>query len=193
MAPILDRLAHEGFKAVAVELPGHAGDRATDIKAVAAAVSSVIAEIGMPRVVVGHSFAAMVMRLAFRDVAPPKVVLVAPALRVVDAVDVFSARLGLLPWARRGLRRRLERWDPVLWPMVAGLDTGQMPGAEILVLHDPNDEETPFTASAELASSRPRTTLLARPGAGHSGILSDPRTLDQMADFASARSARMAG
>jgi hypothetical protein len=186
MAPIVRRLADEGHRAMAIELPGRAGSEPTDIKVVAAAIEGAIEETGMPSVVVGHSFAAMALRLVFAEASPPKIVLIGPALSVVEALDFFGARLGLLPWARSGLQRRLEQWDPVLWPMVAGLDPGQMPGAEMLLLHDPDDTETPFTASAELAALRPGTTVQAVPGAGHSGILSDPRTLDALAGFVAA-------
>lgn len=184
MAPMARRLAAGGFRVIAPELPGHAGGAKTDIKVAAAAVTAVIDEVGEPAVVVGHSFASMVLRLAFRETAPARLALVAPALDVSDALEVFRQRLRLLPWASSGLRSRLEDWDPTLWPLLAANPTEQLAGAEVLLVHDPEDADTPFVRSAELAAKRPRTSIVPIEGVGHSRILADPKTLDIVAGFA---------
>lgn len=189
MAPLARRLAHEGYRVVVPKLPGHAGGRPTDIKQAAAAIRAVIDDVGPPELVVAHSFAGMVLRLAFPESAPPHVALIAPALDVNDALEVFGDRLRLLPWARRGLRSKLQAWDPALWPTVSQSSPTQLPGADVLILHDPDDRETPFVRSAELAAIRPDTSIVAREGAGHSRILSHPETLDHLADFVAERSA----
>lgn len=187
LAPVARRLAEDGFRVVALDLPGRAGGAKTDIKQVAAALHDVIEQVGWPDVVIAHSFASLVLRLAFPDQAPPVVVLVAPALRVTDAVAVFGNRLRLLPRARRGLRKRLERWDPDLWPTVAGLYPEQLPGAQMLIVHDPDDEDTPFIRSAELAAIRPHTEIAALEGAGHNRILADATALDLISEFLNQR------
>jgi pimeloyl-ACP methyl ester carboxylesterase len=181
MEPVASRLADEGFRVVVPRLPGHAGGETTDIKQAAGVVRSVVADLGMPELVVGHSFAAMVMRLAFPDQAPPRMVLFAPALDVHDALDVFGDRLNLMPWARRGVRQRLEAWDLSLWPTVSNLLPDQFPGADMLLVHDPEDPDAPFGRSAELAAIRPGTSLRVVTGVGHSKILSDPDVLGQVA------------
>lgn len=183
MVSVAQRLADEGFHVVIPELPGHAGGAETDIKQSAGALRSLIDEIGEPEMVVAHSFAAMVLRLAYPESGPPKVVMVAPALNVEDALEVFGRRLRLLPWTRRGLRRRLRSWDPSLWPTVSQILPGQMEGTDILIVHDPRDRETPFAGSAQLAAIRPATSIVPLEGAGHSRILSNPRTLDHVAGF----------
>lgn len=184
MAPIARRLAETGHRVVLPQVPGHAGGSPTDIKRAAAAVRALVDDVGQPSLVVAHSFASMVLRLAFADEAPDRVTLIAPALDVRDALEVFGDRLRLLPWARRGLRRRLERWDPVLWPAVSQSLPTQLPGAEVLIVHDPHDGETPFARSAELAATRPGTSIVALEGAGHSRILANSETLDHLAAFA---------
>lgn len=184
MAALARAVAGSGFRVVVPELPGHAGGPLTDIKKASAAVRTVVDEIGMPEVVIGHSFASMVMRLAFADHTPPALVLMAPALDVNDALDVFGRRLGLYPWAQRGLEKRLRAWDPSIWPTMSGLLPGQFPGTEILIVHDPADEDTPFARSAELAATRPGTSIVVLEGAGHSRILSDPVAIERVTAFA---------
>lgn len=183
MAAVARTLADEGHHVIVPRLPGHAGGHRTDVKEAAAALSHVIDDVGYPDVVVAHSFAAIVLRLVFGDDAPSRVVLIAPALDVEDALRVFGDRLRLLPWARRGLRSRLQAWEPSLWPIFSQLLPDQLPGAEILIVHDPEDRETPFTRSAELAAIRPNTAILAAEGAGHSRILSDETALEAVASL----------
>jgi pimeloyl-ACP methyl ester carboxylesterase len=183
MAPMARRLASDGFRVVVPELPGHAGGEVTDIKQAAAAVRALVDDLGMPELVVGHSFASMVMRLVFAGENPDRIVLFAPALNVEDALRVFGDRLDLMPWARSGLRRRLQAWDPVLWPTVSNLLPDQFPGADMLLVHDPGDGDTPFSRSAELAALRPDTSLHVVTDVGHSKILSDPGVLDDVSGW----------
>lgn len=183
MTALSHALADAGYRVMIPELPGRAGGEMTDIKQAATAVNRLIDGVGRPAAVVGHSFASMVMRLAFAEAAPPSVVLLAPALDVNDALDVFGDKLRLFPWARRGLRRRLEDWDRALWPVVSSLHPQQMPGAEILVLHDPEDQETSFARAVDLSRARPGTEVLAIPDAGHNGILSDRLAIDRIVRF----------
>lgn len=183
MATLARALAGAGYRVVIPELPGHAGGEPTDLKEVAAVVRRLIDDEGEPIAVVGHSFASLVMRYAFQDRAPGLVVMIAPALDVNNALEVFGDRLRLFPWARTGLRNRLEAWDPTLWPLLSNLYPEQLPGAEMLILHDPDDENTSFRAAAELAALRPDTDVVPTPGTGHARILSDHVVKDHVVRF----------
>ncbi|HEU4321264.1 MAG TPA: alpha/beta fold hydrolase [Acidimicrobiia bacterium] len=186
VAPAL-ALAGVGYRVVIPELPGHAGGGPTDIKQAAAAVRKLVSELGMPDIVIAHSFASMVMRLAFEEEAPPTIALFAPALDVNDALSRFGDKLGLFSWSRRGLRRRLEAWDPAMWPKVSGILPEQFPDTELYVIHDPADDEAPFGRSAELAALRPGTMLKVVTDVGHTRILDDPEVLDWFARLAATR------
>ena len=190
MTAIARSLAEAGYRVIIPRLPGYAGGRPTDIKRAAATLRAVVDDVGQPHLIVAHSFAAMVLRLAFSESGPRRVVLVAPALDVRDALDVFGDRLRLLPWARRGLRRRLETWDPALWPNMASVHPSQLPGSTLLIVHDPEDTEAPFARSAELAAIRPSTSIVALRGAGHSRILFDAELTERVTDFATDRAVR---
>lgn len=186
--PMARHLADKGYRVLVPQLPGHAGGPRTNIKEAAAVIRQLLDEVGWPETVLAHSFAAMVARLAFAIEAPDRVVMVAPALNVEDALDVFSDRLDLASWASRGLRSRLRNWDPELWPVVSALRPEQLPGARVLIVHDPDDVETPFARSAELAAIRRDTSIVPVPGAGHSRILSADATLRSVLDFVVDRS-----
>ncbi|MGH8914954.1 MAG: alpha/beta fold hydrolase [Acidimicrobiia bacterium] len=178
MLPLAGALAERGNRVVAVDLPGHAGGTRSDVKVIARAVTAVVEAYGPPRSVIAHSLGAMATRLAFAESAPPLVVFLAPCLVVGDAIDVFSTRARLLPWAERGLRRGLRSWDPELFPRLDDITIEQLPGADLLILHDPDDPETLFARSAELAARRERTEIVPVDDVGHSGLLADPGAID---------------
>ena len=60
---------------------------------------------------------------------------------------------------------------------------GDVPGADMLVLHDPDDDRTPFDAAAAYAGRRAATKLIEVPGTGHKGILRDSITRTETAAF----------
>lgn len=185
LIPLARALASHGFRVVVPRLPGHAGGDRTDIKQTAAAVRVVADAIDEPVAIVAHSFASVVLRLAFPTVPPSKIVLLAPLMRVTHAVDTFSQRLRVAPWVRKSIRRRLEGWDPQIWPIVDGLGVGSLTGAEMLVLADPEDPETPFAAAAEFAVRR-EAAIVPVWGAGHAGILSAGLTIEAISGFLTA-------
>lgn len=188
MASIARGLAAAGYRVVAADIPGHAGGPPTDPKGPALAVRRLVESFGEPVVVVAHSFGNPVTRLAFSGGAPPPVVvLLAPLIVVTDGLGIFTERLGLAPWVRWALERRLRRWDPEVWQLVNSTDDSLYPGAELLIVHDPADHDTPFDASERVAGSRPSTELVVASGLGHAGILHDDTIIDQIAQFISLR------
>lgn len=110
--------------------------------------------------------------------------MVAPVLKVSDALEGFAARARLAPWVETRLWRRLEAWDPALFTRLDHVDADQLPGSQFLILHDPGDVEAPFPSAAELAVLRPGTSLVPVPGSGHNGVLHHPQALEQVARFA---------
>lgn len=184
MAPLAAAAARAGYLAVAPDLPGHGSDRNsfTDVFRMAAAVDAVVAEFGRPRAVVAHSFGAVVTFAAFQHGGVDRVVLVAPAMKGERHVEEFRALTRLGDAAYRRFRRRFTAYaGPQLMNVLAG--RGEVPGAEVLILHDPDDRSTPFEDAADYASGRAGTRLVEVPGTGHKGILRDRLTRDETVAF----------
>ena len=178
-------IAGAGFKAVALDAPGHGSDRqaTSDLFQMAATLGALVEEYGDPNAVVAHSLGAMAALVAFEDAPPPRAVFLAPGLDVNQLLDTFSARAQLLPWTSRSLRRRIQRFVGERWTTITAgsdLDWGD---ASLLVIHDPADQQTHFEASAALAAKRPDTHLVVAQGLGHRGVLEDPGTVDRIVRF----------
>jgi pimeloyl-ACP methyl ester carboxylesterase len=184
MAPLAVAAAHAGYQAVVPDLPGHGSDRSsfTDVFRMAAAVDAVVAEFGPPRAVVAHSFGAVVAFAAFQHGGVDRVVLVAPAIKGERYVEEFRIQTGLADPAYRRFRKRFTAYaGPHLMNVFSG--GGRVPGAEMLILHDPDDRSTSFEDVAEYASVHPGTHLVEVPGTGHKGILRDRQSREQTVAF----------
>jgi len=177
--------ARHGYRAVAIDSPGHNTDDkpTSDGFQMAAGLEAVAASFGPPAGVIAHSLGATATVMAFRDRPPDVAVWLAPHLDIRESLEIFSHRAKLAPWTARSLKRRVERFIGDSWPaLTAGADT-DLPGAEVLIVHDPADPDTGFELSAALAGRRPKTRLVEAPGAGHNLLLRDPNVIDNVDRF----------
>ncbi len=69
------------------------------------------------------------------------------------------------------------------WPEITAGANADLPGTEILILHDPADPEVPIAASSDLARRRPATQLVETPGAGHRRLLRQPEVIEVVTRF----------
>ena len=185
MADLGNSISRRGFRVVAVNAPGH-GDATldrTDIFEMAAAVGALVNDFGQPHAIVAHSLGAMATVHALRDSLPQKVVFIAPVLDVGDALVEFARRAQLYPWTARSLNRRIRKYIGDHWDEMAAGEELDLGAADVLVVHDPDDGDTPFRVSASLAYRSANTELLVTSGLGHSGALKDPKVADAIASF----------
>ena len=185
MLDLAHAAARNGYRAVAIDAPGHNTDdqRTSDGFQIAAGLEAVEARFGAPEAVIAHSLGAMATVMAFGERPPRISVWLAPMLDVRDSLRVFSQRARLAPWTARSLRWRVERFIGEWWPaLTAGAKT-DLPGTKLLIVHDPADPDVDFDLSAAMADRRPNTRLVEAPGAGHNLLLRDPDVIDSVEQF----------
>jgi pimeloyl-ACP methyl ester carboxylesterase len=169
-------LVQSGFKVIAFDLPSHnesdpgalAPGRTTAIEC-ADAVAAVIREHGPAHAVVAHSLGAnaTTMAAAVNGAEVGRLVLLAPMGDYPMYLDLFAARHNFGRRIRAGLQQRLVRRIGMSLE-----DTNMVNLAAranhppLLLIHDPDDPDSPYSSSEKLAASWPGARLLTTKGLG---------------------------
>jgi pimeloyl-ACP methyl ester carboxylesterase len=185
-------LAAAGLRAVAFDAPGHGGARSrlSSLPQLASGVAAVAGAVGPVRAVVGHSFGAAAACWAVaRGLAVERLVLLAPPFDLDPYVVQFGELVGASPRTVAALVGRIERrfdvdWQEARRPAVAA--AARAPHTRVLVVHDRDDEETPWAGGARVARAWPRGELVTTHGLGHRRLLRDAGVLARVAAFVGA-------
>lgn len=179
-------LARAGFRAVALDGPGHGatgGTRAT-MPEFASAIARLVGDVGPVSGYVGHSLGAGSVLLAMRRHVPaaPAVLLAAPA-----DPEVFWKRfvrhLRVPAHVARLTEENLARELGFAWSDLDARLTVAALRTPVLVLHDEGDDEVPWQEGEAIASASPTGEFVRTTGLGHRGIMRDPTVVDQAVAF----------
>ena len=175
LAMFVKPLTEAGYRVVAFDLPSHnesdpgalAPGRTTAIEC-ANAIAAVIETHGSAHAVVAHSLGANATALAAAAGAHVgRLVLFAPMGDFPLYLDLFAARHGFGRRIRAGLHRRLEKRIAMPLQETNMTRIGRRANyPPLLLIHDPDDPDSPYAASERLARSWQGARLLATRGLG---------------------------
>lgn len=188
LGAMIDPLTSAGFRVVGVDLPGHGSSPSgpTDLYSLAAAVRTVGSQVSA-RAVVAHSMGGGVALLALRDgLAVDALALLAPAVRLENALTPFQGMFRLSDRTMDGLRARIEdRFGQEVWRDVAAdriVADLVVPG---LVVHDRTDTQIVHADARMLTDAWTTATMVTTDGLGHTRILRDPDVTGRIVAFLS--------
>jgi pimeloyl-ACP methyl ester carboxylesterase len=175
-----------GFRAVAVDLPGH-GESAGRISSLvhgASALERVAALFGPIRGLIAHSFGAAVSTYALsRGLSVDRAVFFAPPSRFENFWLRFRMGTGVSDRVMASMLHRAEGWLNVRFAGISPVDLAPHMETPLLILHDPEDREMPFDEGIELAASWPGAELHRAERLGHLRILRDPGCIAEAVEF----------
>jgi pimeloyl-ACP methyl ester carboxylesterase len=196
LAVFVRPLVDAGHRVIAFDLPSHnesdAGALAagrTTIVECAEGVRAVVQAHGPARAVVAHSLGAKATALAAARGAPiERMVFLAPMGDFAWYLDVFADRHGFGPRIRAGLERRLDRrlGIPLFDTDICRVASRLNDPAPLLVVHDPDDPESPYETSERIPEVWPGATVATTRGLGrlaHYRILRHRPAINAGLDF----------
>lgn len=175
LAVFVKPLVEAGYRVIAFDLPSHnesdpgalAPGRTTAIEC-GKAVAAMIDTHGAAHAVVAHSLGANSTALAAAQGTPVgRLVFIAPMGPFPLYLDWFAARHNFGRRIRAGLQRRLETRIGMQLHETNLAWNGRLANhPPLLLIHDPDDPDSPYAASERVAASWPGASLLTTRGLG---------------------------
>ena len=194
--PYVAPLVAAGFTVVAHDAlshglsdPGPTGSGSSDGVQMGKALDDVAALFGPAHAVVAHSMGGLATGLALQYgwLGTDRLVMIAPAIRIADYVEVVRAGLGFGPRILRRLETRvLRRVGMPIEAVDLHRIADEIERPELLVIHDTADRETPYASTKSLVSHWEGARLTTTEGLGHRRVLRDPAIIRQVIAFVAA-------
>ena len=176
LAVFVKPLVAKGYRVIAFDLPSHnesesgalAAGRTTVVEC-AEAFRAVVQEHGPAHAVVAHSLGAKAAALAaVRGASIDRMVFLAPMGDFAPYLDLFADRHGFGPRIRAGLQHRLDRrlGTPLVTTDICLVADNLQDPLPLLLIHDPDDPDSPYEASERIAEVWPGATLFTTRGLG---------------------------
>jgi pimeloyl-ACP methyl ester carboxylesterase len=112
-----------------------------------------------------------------------RLVFLGPAADPPAWIEPFARRLGITPRIQEDLRTRSERRIGVRWDELAIPPQAAAFDLPLLVIHDRDDAEVPWTDGSTIAAAWPGARLVSTSGLGHYRLLRDPATVAEAIAF----------
>ena len=183
-------LVDAGFSVVAIDGPAHGdspGER-TNLGDFAQKIVEIQQELGNFHAVIAHSFGCAATSLAtVYGFSARKFVFIASPCNLQAIFDRFTAFMQLSPKSKEYFQSfiekeaRLKVKDTQMYRMVAQIQS------PVLVIHDINDQEIPYSDALNLTKDLNHVNLLSTEGLGHRRILKSELVINRVIDFLGAQ------
>lgn len=185
-----DHLTAHGYSVALFDAPAHGGTAGSRTHAgeFVEAIFKVAEALGPVHLLVGHSLGATASYVAVQRGLPVSGLgLLAPMPSLEFALDSFASTTSIDTVTKRALAARVAQ-RAALEPRELDLSQGPPGDRRTLLVHDQDDRAIPAEATRRLAAQWPGSTLLTTTGLGHNGVLTSPKVLLAVSDFASSLS-----
>ena len=185
----VEPLVEMGYRVVAFDAPGHgeSAGRTSSLPEFAQSIAAVDAALGPFQALVAHSFGGPSTTLALsQGLVVPRLVFIAPPASPAAFTREFARVLAIPAHVIRRMTRHFERRFGIPWD---GLDVPSLAPrmrSALLVVHDRDDAEIPWTDGAAIARAWPGAELVTTTGLGHKRIVHEPTVVDRAIAFLTA-------
>jgi len=186
LAPFIAPLTDAGLSVVTFDAPGHgaSGGRLSSLPQFISAIQTVARALGGVEAVVAHSMGGAAAALAMgRGLRARRAVFLAPAADPAGYSERFATMVGLTPAVLARMKWNIERRFGQSWEEFDVLRAARTTTAPLLVFHDRDDRDVPWSDGAAIVSAWPGAELVSTAGLGHTRITQDPAVVSRAVDF----------
>jgi len=187
LAAIGQHLSQQGMQAVAFDAPGHgkAQGKESSVFEFEDVIHSLDRKYGPFQAVVAHSFGVVAAALAIRNGLKVNALVAISSVNGMEFLfQDYCQALDLDRVVKEGIRKKfLQRFGKDLWQRVSAVNNLSNFALPMLILHDKDDSQVPWSLSKELSQVSPYAKFQPSSGLGHLDILSDPGILQQIESF----------
>jgi pimeloyl-ACP methyl ester carboxylesterase len=191
LAAFVPPLVEEGLRVIAFDAPAHGASSGSRSSAVdfARTLAEVAEGVGRPRAVIAHSLGATATALSVSwGLGLECAVLIGPPADPTRWVLDFAENFGIGPRVLAALKTRSERRLGIAWSALHLQELAKVKGTPLLVIHDREDREVPFSEGVAVAEAW-GAELVPTTGLGHRRILRAPEVVEKAVAFIAGRSA----
>ena len=178
MSTLVNALVAAGFRAVAIDFPGHGESegRLSSLVHFARAMDRASAIFKPFHGVIAHSLGAGAVTYALaHSLQASRAVFFAPPADFHAWWGHFCAQVGVSDAVWHGIQRKAEGWLDVPFENIQPTQFAPRMTTPLLIVHDVYDREVPIDQGELLARTWPGATLQRTEHLGHVRILHDPR------------------
>lgn len=186
-------LTDTGYRVIGFDVPGH-GDsegKLTNILDVASIISEIEKREGEFEAIIGHSFGTGTALLSIDKfkVNPKKVILIAYFSDVHFIIklfgELFSLRKSTLDSMQNIALDKFKNTYGVAWNWdeISPINTIKSVERKVLLIHDKEDHEVPYSQALPLQHAAPHAEILVTSGFGHRKILMNKECINKTVSF----------
>ena len=187
LGAIAQALAENGYRAVAVDLPGHGETKGhqTDVFEIADAVSTVARHYQSVHALIAHSFGNVALAwLLHRGLETKAAVFVCPPNEMSTLFDYYCRVMRIPGSVRERLAQRVDnRLGTSVWAETSTIANVAALTVKGLVIHDRDDRELPWRFGEAVAKAWPGAEFLRTQRLGHLHLLWNDAVLQKICDF----------
>jgi pimeloyl-ACP methyl ester carboxylesterase len=186
LVKIADQLTGMGYTTISFDAPAHGKSPGSTTLMVEfiASILELEKKYGKFDIAVGHSLGGMsVLNSIKKGLKLDKAVIVGSGDSINDILQDFVKKMNLKPNIADLMRSSFEKTYQESMENYSGSNAAKEVNIPILVIHDENDEDVPYTASVNIHKTLKNSELLLTKSLGHRKILGNEDVILKIKNF----------
>ncbi|NDI99778.1 alpha/beta hydrolase [Flavobacterium sp. LaA7.5] len=183
---IADALVKKGYSTISFDAPAHGKStgKTSDMTEFITCIHELDKKYGPFEYAIGHSLGAMAVLNAIKQgLTVKKAVTIGSGDIIEDIMNDFTDKLGMNIATCKAMIKLFEKKFGTTINSYSAYIAAKEVNVPVLVIHDRDDEDVPFTAAHHIHEHLTNAELIITEGLGHRKILGDVKVINEITKF----------